>query len=205
MRAGWEVALRHGRVGLRPLRRRDDTDWHEVQVRNRSWLRPWEATSPNGTGRPSSFASMVRATRRAAGEGTTLPFVITWDDRLVGQLTVSGITLGSTRSGQIGYWIDREVANRGITTLAVAMATDHCLSTLRLHRIELAIRPENAASLRVARKLGFTEEGLRRRYLHINGDWRDHLAFAVNAEDVPGGLVRRLEQAAQHGEIRLPG
>jgi len=200
----WEVELRHGRVGLRPLTRHDERAWNAVQARNRSWLAPWEATPPLGVGRPATFRAMVRSLRRQAADGQGLPFVITWDGNLVGQLTVSGIAHGSARWAQIGYWIDRAVANRGITTLAVAMATDHCLFTLSLHRIELVIRPENAPSIRVARKLGFVEEGIRRRYLHISGDWRDHLAFSITAEDVPGGLVQRLERAAARGEIRLP-
>ena len=67
---------------------------------------------------------------------------------------------------------------------------DHCLRTMGLHRIEIAIRPENTASLRVVEKLGFTEIGLAPRYLHINGDWRDHVLFAVTAEDVPEGMLR---------------
>jgi len=200
----WEVTLEHGRVGLRPLNGRDQKAWYEVQGRNRSWLGPWGAPPPHGGGRPSTFAAMVRAVRKQASAGLSLPFVITWDGNLVGQLTVSGIALGSARMAQIGYWIDRRVANRGITTLAVAMATDYCLSRLALHRVELVIRPENNASLRVAHKLGFTEEGLRRRFLHIDGGWRDHLAFSILAEDVPGGLVKRLEAAAARGEFTLP-
>ena len=64
---------------------------------------------------------------------------------------------------------------------------------MRLHRIEIAIRPENAASLRVVEKLGFRPEGVRPRYLHIDGDWRDHLVFALNAEEAGEGLVRRYE------------
>ena len=46
---------------------------------------------------------------------------------------------------------------------------------------------------RVVAKLGFRPEGLRPRYLHIDGDWRDHLVFALNAEEVPEGLLRRWE------------
>ena len=71
--------------------------------------------------------------------------------------------------------------------------TDHLLTTVGLHRVEIAIRPENAASLRVVEKLGFTEIGLARRFLHIAGEWRDHRIFQVLAEDVPGGLMKRLE------------
>ena len=83
-------------------------------------------------------------------------------------------------------------AGRGVTTLAVALVSDHLLTAAGLHRVEIAIRPENAASLRVVEKLGFTEIGLAPRYLHINGDWRDHRIFQVLAEDVPNGVVSRL-------------
>ena len=111
--------------------------------------------------------------------------------RLVGQLTVSSITWGSLRSANIGYWVDETVAGRGITPTAVALAVDHCFQAAGMHRIEVCIRPENAASLRVVHKLGFRSEGLRRAYLHIDGDWRDHEAFALTAEEVPEGLLAR--------------
>jgi ribosomal-protein-alanine N-acetyltransferase len=61
-----------------------------------------------------------------------------------------------------------------------------------LHRIEIAIRPENVSSLRVVEKLGFTQIGVASRYLHINGRWRDHLLFALTAEEVPDGVLARL-------------
>jgi len=185
-------------VGLRPIRARDAAEWRAVRARNAEWLRPWEATLPGESfeaGRAPSFRSMVRILRRQARAGTSLPFVVTYRegerDRLVGQLTVGGITLGSARWAQIGYWIDRAYAGRGIIPTAVAMATDHCFFVLGLHRIEISIRPENTPSLRVVQKLGFREEGLRPRYLHIEGAWRDHLAFALTREEVPEGLLTR--------------
>ena len=104
---------------------------------------------------------------------------------------MSGIVGGSASWGQIGYWVDERLAGRGIIPTAVALACDYCFQVMGLHRIEIAIRPENTKSLRVVEKLGFRPEGLRPRYLHIDGDWRDHLVFALNAEEVPEGLVRR--------------
>lgn len=120
-----------------------------------------------------------------------MPFAVTVEDDFVGQLTVSNIVGGSARWAQIGYWIDRRHAGEGVIPTAVALATDHCLFELGLHRVEIAIRPENTASLRVVEKLGFTEYGFARRYLHIDGEWRDHRLFAVVAEDCPEGLLRR--------------
>jgi ribosomal-protein-alanine N-acetyltransferase len=73
------------------------------------------------------------------------------------------------------------------------MAIDHCFRSVGLHRIEVAIRPENVASLRVVDKLGIPQVGYAPRFLHIDGEWRDHLLFAITREDVPGGLVARLD------------
>lgn len=140
---------------------------------------------------PASFRQMVRRFGAQARAGEALPWVVTYEGQLAGQLTISGITWGSARMGSAGYWIDRDVAGRGVTPTALAMAVDHCFFTVGLNRIEVNIRPENQASLRVVRKLGFREEGLRERFLHIDGAWRDHLSFALTADEVPGGLMRR--------------
>ena len=94
-------------------------------------------------------------------------------------------------SGAVGYWVDRREAGRGLTPTAVAMVTDWAFRGLGLHRVEVNIRPENEASLRVVQKLGLREEGLRRAYLHVDGAWRDHRSFAVTAEEVPDGLLTR--------------
>jgi ribosomal-protein-alanine N-acetyltransferase len=133
---------------------------------------------------------------RQAREGRLLPWLVHYDPGdgrpvLAGQLTVSGIVGGSASWGQIGYWLDQRWAGRGITPTAVALATDYCFKVMKLHRIEIAIRPENTKSLRVVEKLQFRPEGIRPRYLHIDGDWRDHLVFALNSEEVPEGLLRR--------------
>lgn len=191
MSPGWPATLQEGRVGLRPLRMSDRAAWLESRARNAGWLAPWEATPPRQTGRVLSFRAMVRSMRRQARRGTMLPFVVTYDGALVGQVTVGGITWGSLCSAHIGYWVDQRVAGRGVMPTAVALVVDHCFRTVGLHRIEVNIRPENTASLRVVEKLGFREEGTRDAFLHIAGDWRDHRSYALTADEVPGGLLAR--------------
>ena len=194
--------LTEGDVRLRPLRPADATRWQEIRRRNQTWLGPWDATVPTEGAQageiPPSFAAMVRRLRTEARAGRVLPWVVDFRGRMVGQVTVGGITYGSLRSAYIGYWIDQEFAGRGITSLAVAMASDYSLDDLRLHRLELNIRPENAASRAVAAKLGYREEGFRERYLHIDGDWRDHVTYVLFAGDIPGGVVARLREQATH-------
>jgi len=189
---GWPAELRDGDVLLRPLHRSDARAWHDVRAHNRAWLEPWEATSPEPPRGPApTFGQYVRLLDRQARAGETLPFAVTYAGELVGQLTVAGIQRGSACSGSVGYWVSRDVAGRGIIPTSVALAVDHCFGVVGLHRLEIAIRPENAASLRVVAKLGLREEGLRERFLHIQGGWRDHRTFAVTQEEVPGGLLAR--------------
>jgi len=185
------VRLEDDGVVLRPLRLRDARAWRRLRSDNAAWLAPWEATSPDPGTPLRGFASMVRHGHRSARDGTALPLAIDVDGRLVGVVSVSGVVWGSMRGGAIGYWIDRAVAGRGIVPTAVALLTDHCFGEMGLHRVEINIRPENTASLRVVAKLGFRDEGLRRSYLHIDGDWRDHRTFALTVEEVPGGLLPR--------------
>ncbi|MEG3614375.1 GNAT family protein [Isoptericola haloaureus] len=195
----WPVTLREdtssGAVVLRPLRRRDGTAWMELRRSNADWLDRWEATTPGERPSASSFGEYVRALSAQARAGTSLPFVVDLDGALAGQLTVSSIQYGSLCSGSVGYWIAREHAGQGVIPTAVAMATDYCFQVVGLHRVEINIRPENTASLRVVEKLGFRDEGVRERYLHIQGDWRDHRTFALTTEDVPGGLLARWQRA----------
>ena len=189
---GWPAHLSHGRIGLRPISARDASAWREIRTRNRSWLSPWEATLPPGTQhQPQSFRVTARDLRRQARAGRGLPFVTTYDGRMVGQVTVSSVTWGSARSASVGYWVDRAYAGRGITPTAVALVIDHCFATVGLHRIEIAVRPENTASLAVVAKLGLRREGEAPRYLHIDGDWRDHVLFAITREEVPQGILAR--------------
>ncbi|WP_084021166.1 GNAT family N-acetyltransferase [Cryobacterium arcticum] len=182
--------LREGAVTLRPIRLRDARALERELMANRSWLRTWEATSPYA---PMSFdtRASIRSLLAHSRTGSGLPFLIEYNGELAGQLNVSSITWGSLSSASIGYWVGEEFAGRAITPTAVALATDYCFAQLGLHRMEICIRPENGPSLRVVEKLGFRYEGLRRRFIHINGAWRDHFAFGLVAEEVRGGVLRR--------------
>lgn len=180
----------HGPISIRLIKSRDARVLQAELLDNRSWLRPWEATSPDG---PVSLdmRTGVRRLLQQYRDGGGVPLVMEYQGRIAGQLNVWGIARGSLSSATIGYWVSERYAGLGITPTCVALATDLCFSDLRLHRMEVCIRPENRASLRVVEKLGFRYEGLRRRYIHIDGDWRDHYAFGLVREEVPQGVLQR--------------
>ena len=196
---GWPARLAHGTVEVRPLRSRDLWAWCEVRTRNERWLSPWEGRAPTQRpagwrerNSPAVFSSMLRAQRKEARAGRQLPFAIAVAGELRGAVTVAGLTRGAFDSAHVGYWLDEAAAGRGVMPTALALVLDHCFGPVGLHRVEANVRPENAASLRVVQKLGFTREALHRRYLFIDEAWRDHVGFALLAEDVPGGVLRGL-------------
>ena len=188
-----------GVVELRPVQLRDGRDWSRIRLRDEDHLAPWEPQNPGSwaaqnarsewPGRWLTLRSMARA-------GAALPFTVTVDGALAGQVMIGNIVREPLLSAYVGYWVDVTRAGGGVATAAVALAVDHAFSRAGLHRIEATVRPENAASRRVLAKLGFREEGLLRRYLEVAGDWRDHLLLAATVEDVlPDGLVPRLCRA----------
>jgi len=206
---GWvtltEPALLDAPVGLRPIKVKDASTWRDARVRNASWLRPWEPTNPETPLYRTSlgpYVAMARTMRKEARQGLALPWVVTYDGHFAGQLTIGSIVWGSARSAQVGYWIDEAFAGRGVTPTALALALDQCFFTVGLHRVEATIRPENTASRRVVEKLGFREEGLRRRCLHIDGAWHDHICYALTVEDVPNGLMPRWRSTVISGRLR---
>jgi ribosomal-protein-alanine N-acetyltransferase len=205
MNPSWPVTLEHGPVRLRPLRLRDAADWRMARMQNRDWLSPWEATTPgipvDDVGR--GYGDAIRSLRRDARLGVGFPFALLVDDHFAGQVTVGAIVRGSANTAYLGYWISKGFAGRGIMPTAIAMVVDHCFGDGGLHRVEANIRPENAASRRVVEKLGFRLEGTRERYIHIAGEWRDHLSYALTADEVPGGLLSRWVAAG--GDARISG
>ncbi len=184
-----------GGLGLRELRRGDKGDLLSLRARNAAWLKPWEPTNPDGLALTMTFEQLRRRQAASIREGTLLPWVVTVDGAFAGQLNLMNIERRAFRSCTVGYWVGEEFAGRGVTPLALAIAGDFALGEFGLHRLDVNIRPENHNSLAVVAKLGLREEGLKRRYLHIDGAWRDHRSFAVTTEEIgPGGLVARLQR-----------
>lgn len=185
-------------VTLRPLTTDDVAAYSAIRRVNAAWFAPWDATSPESSAPIKGFTELVELYDAEARAGRAAPFAVEFDGRLVGQLNLNSITLGSFRSCAAGYWVARSVAGRWVIPTALALAGDYAFGPRALHRLEVNIRPENAASLAVVRKLGFRDEGMRLRMLHIDGDWRDHRSFALTTEDLAGETFeQRLHRLSQ--------
>jgi [ribosomal protein S5]-alanine N-acetyltransferase len=189
-----------GVVRLRPVRMRDAAQWSRIRTSDRNFLEPWEPSADLDWAvrhSISSWPSVCSGLRAEGRRGRMLPYVIEVDGEFSGQLTIGNVTHGALRSAWIGYWVHSTTTGRGVATGALALGLDHCFGPVMLHRVEATVRPENAASRKVLAKAGFREEGLLRRYLDVDGAWRDHLLVALTAEELSGSVAASLVRAGK--------
>jgi [ribosomal protein S5]-alanine N-acetyltransferase len=102
---------------------------------------------------------------------------------IVGVVNLSQIFYKAFHNAYLGYYAHIEFAGQGLMSEGVCLAINHAFQTLKLHRVEANIQPENAGSIQLVKRLGFTKEGFSRRYLKINEEWCDHERWALTAED----------------------
>jgi ribosomal-protein-alanine N-acetyltransferase len=173
------------RLYLRPPCRADWRQWASLREQSREFLQPWEPTWPPDDLSWSAFKLRLKGLERDQRLGSTYSFLIfrRGDDRLLGGLSLYNVRGDTACSGTLGYWIGQPFARSGYMSEALAALLDFCFEELKLNRVEAACLPENEASQRLLRKAGFVREGFARQYLSINGAWRDHLLFALLAED----------------------
>ncbi|MDY2941332.1 MAG: GNAT family protein [Varibaculum sp.] len=187
-------------IALEPMRRREYRIANMLRLASRDWLAPWDATDAPGfdvdtPNLETYIRNQIRDTRR----GTGLGLLVYVGDEPVGQVSLFGVQRGSTHSAAVGYWISADYAGLGIMPISLALVLNLAFGPLGLHRVEVNIRPENRSSLRVVEKLGLRSEGVRERYIHIAGEWADHVSYAATVEETPeGGWLRRLRVDTTH-------
>jgi ribosomal-protein-alanine N-acetyltransferase len=176
------------RVRLRALRGTDHPAWRAVRERSRDWLEPWEPLPESGSPDPvvdlEAFRARCGAWERQRHFDSAYGFgVFLLDGSFVGEVSLGSVQRGPFQSAFIGYWVDRDHAGRGLVPEGVALLMRYGFDDLRLHRLEAAIVPRNAASRRVAEKLGLRDEGTALRFLQLGGVYEDHIRYALTAEE----------------------
>lgn len=165
------------RVFLRSPQAADYEEFRAVMLASRRLHRGF-ASPPL---EPAQFATLLERCRQNNFESF---FVCLNDDgALVGVFNLSEIVRGIFQSAYMGYYIGQAYAGRGLMTEAMQLVLHHTFDELKLHRIEANIQPHNIPSLALVRRAGFVREGFSRRYLKIDGRWRDHERWAILAED----------------------
>ena len=186
---GREPVLQGDGVHLRYPEASDYTQWSEVRGASREFLSPWEPTWAQDELTRLAYRRRLRRYESEIRDDAAYPFFVfrNADNRLLGGCTLSNVRRGVCQSASVGYWVGLPYARQGYTTAAVKAIFPFVFDVLGLHRLEAACIPENEPSRRLLRKIGFQEEGHARGYLQINGEWRDHILFALLEDDRPVG------------------
>lgn len=119
-------------------------------------------------------------------EGTRLPLDIAvragQDWQLVGAIGLNCDM--AVKVGEIGYWIDAAFEGRGLVTRAATAVLDQAFGHIGLDRVALRTGTDNVRSRNVARRLGFTEEGLlREAVIFPNGSRDDDVVYGLLARE----------------------
>lgn len=162
------------------------SDFHR---RNLAHFAPWEPPrSPDFLAVDATRARLT-AELQSFANGQMWRYWLTpheQPDHIIGQCQVSMVSRGVAQNAWLGYNLDAQQQGRGYMQEALVCLMAELFSPqVWLHRIQVAVRPDNAPSLRVMARMGFQEEGLCRDYLFINGAWRDHKIFASVNPDWP--------------------
>ncbi|RMF08365.1 MAG: N-acetyltransferase, partial [Alphaproteobacteria bacterium] len=180
-------------IYLRTPQMQDYGPWAELRARSRDFLVPWEPTWTASELTKLSFRRRLKHYARDLRDDMGYAFFMfrNEDDALLGGLTLSNVRRGVTQACTLGYWMGAPHARKGYMAAGVRAVVPFVFDTLRLHRLEAACLPNNEASRRLLEKVGFTYEGLARRYLKINGRWQDHLLYALLEDDVQPARTAR--------------
>lgn len=177
--------IRGSNILLRAPTHADYPAWAELRNNSRALLTRWEPTWLQDDLSRLMYRRRLRVYARDVRDDISYTYFITdlATDILMGGVTLSNVRRGASQSAALGYWMGAKYTGRGIMSEALACLLPFAFQNLRLHRVEAACMPDNAASLRVLEKAGFNREGYVRGYLKINGHWEDHILYSRLATD----------------------
>ena len=169
--------VREGNVHLRRPSSDDRTAFIAAAHRSRDLHHPW-TTAPDSV---DAFDAYLRRSRRRS---QSCLLVCRDDGPLLGVYNLGEIVRGVFQSAYLGYYAFEPHAGNGWMRRAMPLVLRHAFDQLGLHRLQANVQPENTASRALLESTGWREEGFAPRYLHIDGTWRDHVMYAITAEEV---------------------
>ena len=173
------------RVFLRPPKRRDALKWQKLRMSSKSFLVPWEPSWDASSCTRRAYLRYFKNSNYLANMDRAYSFLIfkTDDNTLLGGINIGNVRRGVSQSASLGYWIGEKHSRNGYMKEALKLLIPSLFVDLRLNRIEAATLEENIASKNLLKKIGFKKEGVLRKYLKINGTWRDHILYGLLEND----------------------
>ena len=149
----------------------------EFHLRNREFLKSFEPSREESFYTLESQKRTLIESYKQFLSGNGINFGIYKKDKLIGKIRISNIVMGVFKNAFIGYSMDEKEQGKGYMKEAVRIVIAYSFKELELHRIEASTLIDNERSQGVLRRCGFEELGISKKYLYINGEWRDHMVF----------------------------
>ena len=174
------------RVFLRPPKRRDALKWQKLRMASKSFLVPWEPAWDASSCSRRAFIRYFKSSNYLANMDRAYSFLIfkSDDKSLLGGINIGNVRRGVAQSASIGYWIGINHARNGYMKEALKLLIPSLFVDLRLNRLEAATLEDNVASRNLLKNIGFKKEGILRKYLKINGSWKDHVLYGLLESDI---------------------
>lgn len=152
-------------------------------LENADHLNAWSPPHPPEFDTVDYWRKRLARDQRDYIEDRSLRLVVTRLDskptRIIGVCSFTDFVRGPLQTCQLGYALAADQQGQGFITEALRRAIDHVFTELHLHRVEATYSPLNHKSGAVLERLGFTVEGYLRKFLYVNGAWRDHLLASL--------------------------
>ena len=173
------------RLLMRPPQMRDFEQWAKLRRDSQAFLAPWEPEWSRDHLSSRAFRNRVVWAERAIRQGEAYPLFLfrQKDGQVIGGITLSNIRRQPAQAATLGYWVGEDYAMQGYMTEALTVVQDHAFRTLDLSRLEAGCLADNIASRRLLERCGFKYEGVAQAYLQIDGQWRDHVIYALLRAD----------------------
>tara|TARA_X000000950_G_C13814762_1_gene619270 strand:+ start:469 stop:1056 length:588 start_codon:yes stop_codon:yes gene_type:complete len=174
------------RIFLRPPKRRDALKWQKLRMSSKNFLVPWEPSWDASSCSRRAFLRYFKNSNYLANMDRAYSFLIFKidDNTLLGGINVGNVRRGVAQSASLGYWVGVNYARNGYMKEALQILIPTLFIDLRLNRLEAATLEDNTASRNLLKKIGFKKEGVLRKYLKINGTWRDHVLYGLLENDL---------------------
>lgn len=175
-------AMETERLRLSVLKKSRSYEVASYLERNREFHKKWSQTHDDKYFTEAVQKQYLSYDVKEYRSGRLVPLWITLKDdpeKIIGKVSFFNFAYGGMMSCAIGYHLDEEYTGNGYMREAILASCEMLVKEIKLHRIEAFILPNNERSLNLIEKCGFTPEGMRYSYMHINGKWENHEAFYI--------------------------
>lgn len=154
----------------------------DYYFRNKDYLTPFEPIRPKNFYTTYYWENRIKDIQELSANDQHLCFLYLNHEnkkRVIGVVNFSSIIRGAFQACYLGYSIDEKEQGKGKMTEGLKAAIDYMFKDKNIHRIMANCMTDNLASIKVLEKLGFEKEGTAKEYLHINGEWQDHIMTSL--------------------------